>query len=89
MPITTEIVTVSTAATLLASGAGRSQSDKATVIVKNASGAMFLGGLGVTTATGLPLATTESVSMDLGPGDSLYGIVAAATSTVAVLRTRQ
>lgn len=87
MPVVASIVTLATTQTLIATGGGAA--DKVTVIVKNASAAIFLGGAGLTTATGLPLATTEAVSLDLGPGDLLYAIASSGTPTVAVLKTRQ
>lgn len=88
MPIVASIQTLSTAAQIIAQ-AGPSMSDKVTVVVKNPSATIFLGGVNVTSATGMPLAATDAISLDLGPGDILYAIASAATPTVAVLATRQ
>jgi hypothetical protein len=55
--------------------------------VYNASAAtVYVGGADVTTANGAPVAATSwGPGFDLGIGDALYGIVAAATSEVRVL----
>lgn len=60
------------------------------VVVKLPSAAtasVFLGGTGVTTTTGFELTAGSSISMDLGQGEQLFGIVATGTQTVHVLRT--
>ena len=87
MPITASIVAVATAPTLLSlSGSG----DLHTAVVRNDSGTtVFLGGSTVTVATGLALLTASSLTLDLANGDDLYGIVAALTQPVQVLKTRQ
>jgi hypothetical protein len=48
----------------------------------------FLGGAGVTAAgegVGFELLAGESIALDLGRGEDLYGVVAAGTATVDVL----
>jgi hypothetical protein len=60
---------------------------RSVTIVNGAGGQVFLGGPGVTTATGLPLAASSSISISLYPGDALYAIAAGATSTVAYLES--
>ncbi len=89
MAIKAEVVSVATTATLICSGGG-SVADKRSAIVKNPSGGatVYLGGAGVTTATGFPLAAGESVSVDTIASDDLYGIVASLTQNVNLLRTR-
>lgn len=60
------------------------------VLVKNTGAStVYLGTAGVTSATGFPWTTTDGpLSFDLGSGEVLYGICAAATSSaVAVLET--
>lgn len=47
---------------------------------------VFLGTSTVTTSTGFALPTTESISVTLRRGDSIHGIVAAATEPVHVLK---
>lgn len=87
MPIIASIVTVGVAATLLSEGGS---GDLHTVVVRNDSGVtVYVGGSTVSTATGLALATASSLTLDLANADALYGVVAAATAPVQVLRTRQ
>lgn len=88
MAVTSAQVSVGTTATEL-SAADTDTRLGQTLIVKNASAAtaVFLGGSGVTTSTGLSLAAAATVTVELGQGEELYGIVAAATETVHVLRT--
>jgi hypothetical protein len=60
------------------------------VYVTNGSGAtVFLGGSGVTTATGVALAasTTFPTPFILRPTEGLYGIVSSTGTTVSVLST--
>ena len=57
------------------------------VLVRNrGSVSVFLGGSAVTTANGFELGAGESVSMDLGTKDTLYGIVASGTARVDVVQ---
>lgn len=88
MPIVSSIVTVGVApATLLSAGGS---GELKTVVVRNDSGVtLFLGGSGATTATGLSLPTASSITLDLANGDDLYGVIAAATMPIQVLKTRQ
>lgn len=89
MPIVASIQTLSTAATKFVTAPG-TLADKVTVILKNPSATIFIGGsASLTAANGLPLAATDSISLDLGPGDDLWMIASAATPTVAMLLTRQ
>lgn len=89
MPVSSAVVSVGTAATALSTG-GRDMTDIAAVAVYNAgANIIYLGGLNVTTATGLPLAVGATATFDLAFNDALYGIVAAATENARVLQTRQ
>lgn len=87
MPISSSEVTVATTATLIASG--RDFRDPVTVALKGPSATIFLGGANVTPANGLPIGTTDSFSVDLGPGDTLFAIASGSPATVRTLITRQ
>jgi hypothetical protein len=77
MAISTEVVTVTTSATLVASAAGATLEDTIPVTIRNDSGGtIYIGGAGVTTANGLAVPTASAISLDLAPGDNLYGIAA-------------
>jgi hypothetical protein len=47
---------------------------------------IYLGGSDVNTTSGFPLLSGESIEIDL-QSDALFGVVAAATETVSILRT--
>jgi hypothetical protein len=67
---------------------GHSNGDVKTVVVRT-SAAVFLGGATVTSANGLALAVNEILTIELGQGDKLYAICAAAqTANVSCLATR-
>ena len=53
-------------------------------IILQPQAAIHIGGAGVTAATGLPVASGATLTIDLGPDDELYAVAAAAT-TVRVL----
>ena len=84
MAVSSTAVTVADTATLLATG-GSSGGDSVAVY-NNGAETVFLGGSGVTTAAGYPLGAGEHVGIDLERGESLYGIVAAATEECRVLK---
>lgn len=88
MAVSSAPVTVTTTATLL-SAAETDGDARLSLLLKVPTGGatVFLGGSGVTTATGFPAAAGEPYAFDLAPGDALYGIVAASTQAVNVLRT--
>lgn len=90
MSILAEVVTVpATAGGIILAGPGGGGVDQRKVVVYQASGVtVYVGGAGVTTATGFPIPSGGSLSIELGPSDSLYGIVAAATQSVNVIQTR-
>lgn len=89
MAIVASVVTVLTTPTLLVSG-GPGANDLRTVLLRNDGAAdIFIGGSTVATTTGLKVPTGGgTATIDLGPQDDLYGIVAAATQPIQVLRTR-
>jgi hypothetical protein len=58
----------------------------ATIKNTHATATVYLGGSGVTTATGYPLAAGDVIDLgDLGTDDAVYGIVTTSTAVVAVL----
>ena len=58
------------------------------VYLSNGSGAtVFLGPSGVTTSTGVPLAASTTLKMQLHLDEAIYGIVASTGSTVSYLAT--
>lgn len=86
MAITTGQVSVSSTATALTSGQTDDAATGFSIVLKNTGSTdVFLGGSGVTTATGFVLAAGSTFSVDLGSGEQLFA-VAAVTGTVHVLR---
>lgn len=87
MSIESAAVTVETTATAL-NAAESVGSDRVSLLVSNVGAAtVYLGPAGVTTSTGVPLAAGASLSInDLEPAERVYGIVAASTNVVRVLR---
>jgi hypothetical protein len=89
MAVQASVVTVLTTPTLIASGLGCTLQDRRTVLLTGASAALFIGGTEVTTAAGFPMADAAAqIALELGPGDSVFGIVATGSATVRVLVTR-
>lgn len=97
MAVVATQVSVTTAATLLLAGAGGVNSpsynpdDYAafSALLKNITGtaAVVLGDSGVTAATGFQWDVADGpLSIDLEPGESLYGIVASVNQVVHVLK---
>jgi hypothetical protein len=80
-------VSVSTAATALVSQV-RDHEQVAQVHNNDASATVFVGGSDVTTANGFPIPAGEYRAFALRPGDTLYGIAAAGTIAVRVIRRR-
>jgi hypothetical protein len=73
-------VSVGTTPTKIVGGTGTySVQNKGSVIVE-------LGGPAVAIGAGYELAATEKIQLTVGVGDDLYGIVAAATSPLQVLK---
>jgi hypothetical protein len=86
MSVLANAVSVGTTPTLICSGVGWA------LLQNLGSGAVTVGGPGITTSTGiqLPATMTSPISLRLygesdGEGDALYGVVASSTSSVAFL----
>lgn len=89
MAVTGTRVTVSSsAATAIATAAGTDQQSGAHVLVRNADASISidLGGSAVN-ANGFTLIAGASVSLDLQPGEVLYGRAASGTPVVHVLKS--
>ena len=90
MPIVSSRVTVTSAATPVALTVRGVIPDNTTATIKNAGGAaVFLGGAAVTAVAGFELAPGDVFVADLRIGDDIYGITAAGTSEVHVMKMRQ
>lgn len=89
MAVIAASVTVATTATELSGSDSGGSTSGQTVLVKVPAGGatVYVGGSGVTTADGFPIAAGESQKFDLAGGEQIYGIVAATTQAVNVIRT--
>lgn len=89
MPLSPASITVGTAATLLSTTDRAGTANGQAILVKVPAGGqvVYIGGANVTTTTGYPLAAGETLSLDIEGDDVVYGIVAATTQAVNVLRT--
>jgi hypothetical protein len=88
VPLLSSDVSVAATPTKLAAG-GSSSNDKASVLVyNNGAVTLYVGGAAVTTGTGVPVAAAASFTVDLGPGDDLYAVVASGTCDARVIRSR-
>lgn len=88
MAVVSEVKTVGTTPTLLTNG-GSSIQDLSVVYLRNDSAVdIFIGGANVTTGTGFRMPAGTQFPLDLAHHDAVYGIVAAATQPIQVLRTR-
>lgn len=77
-------VTVATTATLIFTAplAGNSR-----VLIRNPTAvSVYVGGSGVTTATGFEIAAGDSLGINLSYGDAIYGVVAASTQVVYTIQ---
>lgn len=93
MPSLASRPTIATTATLIASNTVSDSSNAAdyravSFLIKNIDGAtVFLGGSGVTTANGFQWSPADGVlTIDLEPGESLYGVVASGTNVLHALQ---
>ncbi len=84
MSVQSQQVTVTTSATRLDPTAD--QQAKYSLLVRVKTGTIYLGNSGVTSGTGLAVTAGESVSIDVGTGETLYGITASGSATVDVLQ---
>jgi hypothetical protein len=87
MAITAAQVTVAATATSIAA-AGASGA-RVTVAVPSGGATVTLGPAAVTSGAGYLLAAGQSVTLDLPPLDTLYGIVASSTQAVSVFVVRR
>jgi hypothetical protein len=88
MSISSQVITLSTSPTLIATSSGTSLTDPNTAVVNSASTTIFVGGSGVDTTDGTPIHVNGSLAIDLYPGDELYAVASAGTPTVKVLTNR-
>lgn len=90
MPIISSRVTVTAAATQIIDPIRGGVPDPISAVIKNAGAvSVYLGGIGVTSAAGYELAPGEPFNADLVAGDVLYGITAAGSAVLHVMRFRQ
>lgn len=88
MAISHAIVSVGTTATALNASLDGGK-DGSTISVQNPTGGatVFIGGAGVTTSSyGFSLGAATTFTIELNQGETLYGVVASSTQSVAVLR---
>lgn len=84
MAVSAQQVTVGTSATQLSVADTDAISGESLAIYNGSGSTVYLGGSGVTTGAGFPLATGTTLTVDLTPGSSLYAI-AASSVTISVL----
>lgn len=90
MPIKSTHPTVGTSPTLLCDGTQATGADPRSCVVVNPTGSantVYLGGADVSSSNGISLVAGATFAIDIGPGDSLYGIAAGSTP-VELLVTR-
>lgn len=75
-------VTVADAATRIDASDADNRPGRSLAVTNAGSAAIDLGGSGVTVGGGYSLAAGVTISLDLRPGESLYGVAAATTSQV-------
>lgn len=78
-------VTVTTTATELTDRDTDTRSGHS--ILFRPAAAVFIGGVGVTTADGYPVDANAEMALDLGSGERLFAVAASGTAVVSVLRT--
>lgn len=83
MAISSAVVTVTTAATAL--NVRSENAIRLTLI--NGAAVVILGGSAVTATTGPTLAINGALTVELAPGEVLFGIVAAGSTPIGVLRS--
>lgn len=89
MAVSSRAVTVGTTATVLdTEGDTDTRVGSSIAVYNNGASTLYLGGSGVTTTNGVPVAATSwGPAFDLGAQDRLYGIVASGTVDVRVIET--
>lgn len=87
MAITNASITVTTSPTLLSNGDTDTVAGQCIYVTNTGANPIILGNATVTATTGYRVAAGASAGpFKLGNGESLYGIVAAATETMGVMR---
>lgn len=86
MAVSSSVVSVGTTATKLSPDPTDNQAGSSVAVNNTGAATVYLGGSGVTTSAGFPLAAGGQIAVDLG-GESLYGIVTTGTVSVTVLAT--
>lgn len=88
MAIETASLSVGNAAPVELSSAGQAYGTAPSrLVVLAPAETLFVGGAGVTTGTGYPVAANSEFTVDLAPGEQLFGIIAGGVAqTVKVLR---
>lgn len=86
MSIATAVVAVGTGATLLNATAESDRASGSTITITNPNAAaLFVGGAGVTPATGFPIPASATLSLNLQPGEQVFGVLAVAGSANVLL----
>lgn len=87
MAVRTDRITVGTSASQLTPSTLTDQQLGASSILIKAPAAavLYVGGQGVTTATGYDIPAGGELALDLNMGERIYGVVSTGTGTVAVL----
>lgn len=81
--VSTGSVSVTNAATAL----NTASTEGSTLLIQNGATAIAVGGSTITATTGPIVAISGSLTIQLKPGQVLYGITASSTSTVLVLQS--
>lgn len=82
MAVLSQSITVGTTATLLV---GATQAPKTVVISGHGNNDVYIGGPGVTTASGSNLKHVSAWNLRLGQDDTLYAITGTGTHSIQVL----
>lgn len=86
MTVEAAAVSVATTATALHSTESADSDPISLVIYNNGASTIYVGGSGVTTSTGIPVAAGACLVGELAAGERVYGIVASGTVEARVLR---
>lgn len=77
-------VTVASTPTLIASGGARISPDVVRIKVPTGGATVYVGAANVSTATGYPVAATETFEWSMA-GEAIYGVVASSTQAVNIV----
>jgi len=87
--IANEIVTVTTGVTLICRGGGGPNDLRPVAVLADTANNIWVGGVDVTTATGIPLSSASSpASFELSVSENLYGISTITNATCRVMAGR-